>query len=100
MTLLQINVNEFLLFILSVAGANSKSFSLYRPLHLCVTTWNIAIVKRWVELASREEIAEAIDIPTRVGTALCMAAALKKEHEAGKLEFDLPFFFCISTSNK
>ena len=55
-------------------------------------TWNVAIVKRWVELASREEIADAIDIPSRVGTALCMAAALKKEHEAGKLDYNLPFF--------
>lgn len=63
-----------------------KIFLLYRPLHLCIMTWNVAIVKRWVELASREEIADAIDIPSRVGTALCMAAALKKEHEAGKLD--------------
>jgi E3 ubiquitin-protein ligase KEG len=39
------------------------------------------VVKRWVEVASEEEIAEAIDVPSPVGTALCMAAALKKEHE-------------------
>ncbi|KAL2461125.1 E3 ubiquitin-protein ligase KEG [Abeliophyllum distichum] len=52
------------------------------PLHLCVTTWNVAVVKRWVELASAEEIADAIDIPCSVGTALCMAAALKKDHES------------------
>nr|CAB3465350.1 unnamed protein product [Digitaria exilis] len=37
--------------------------------------------KTWVEVASLEEIAEAIDVPSPVGTALCMAAALKKEHE-------------------
>ncbi|MBA0630009.1 hypothetical protein Godav_002144, partial [Gossypium davidsonii] len=54
-----------------------------RPLHLCVATWNVAVVKRWVEVASPEEIAEALDIPSPVGTALCMAAALKKDHEIG-----------------
>ncbi|XP_015639441.1 E3 ubiquitin-protein ligase KEG [Oryza sativa Japonica Group] len=51
------------------------------PLHLCIKTWNADVVKRWVEVASEEEIAEAIDVPSPVGTALCMAAALKKEHE-------------------
>jgi len=51
------------------------------PLHLCIETWNTAVVRRWVEVASLEEIAEAIDVPSPVGTALCMAAALKKEHE-------------------
>ncbi|XP_062231301.1 E3 ubiquitin-protein ligase KEG-like [Phragmites australis] len=51
------------------------------PLHLCIETWNMTVVKRWVEVASIEEIAEAIDVPSPVGTALCMAAALKKEHE-------------------
>ncbi|KAJ3676288.1 hypothetical protein LUZ60_003700 [Juncus effusus] len=51
------------------------------PLHLCVETWNVAVVKRWVEVASREEIESAIDIPSPIGTALCMAAALKKDHE-------------------
>ncbi|OEL12851.1 E3 ubiquitin-protein ligase KEG [Dichanthelium oligosanthes] len=51
------------------------------PLHLCIETWNTAVVQRWVEVASVEEIAEAIDVPSPVGTALCMAAALKKEHE-------------------
>lgn len=50
---------------------------------MCVATWNVAVVKRWVEVASPEEIADAIDIPSPVGTALCMAAALKKDHEIG-----------------
>jgi E3 ubiquitin-protein ligase KEG len=54
-----------------------------RPLHLCIETWNATLVKRWVEVASKEEILEAIDVPSPVGTALCMAAALKKEHEKG-----------------
>ncbi|TYI31413.1 hypothetical protein ES332_A05G449400v1 [Gossypium tomentosum] len=62
----------------SMAVLNSKNLT---PLHLCVATWNVAVVKRWVEVASPEEIAEAIDIPSPVGTALCMAAALKKDHE-------------------
>ncbi|PPD80926.1 hypothetical protein GOBAR_DD22139 [Gossypium barbadense] len=35
----------------------------------------------WVEVASPEEIADAIEIPSLVGTALCMAATLKKNHE-------------------
>uniref|UniRef100_A0A1D1YVT9 RING-type E3 ubiquitin transferase n=1 Tax=Anthurium amnicola TaxID=1678845 RepID=A0A1D1YVT9_9ARAE len=51
------------------------------PLHLCIETWNVAVVKRWVEVASQEEIDDAIEIPSPSGTALCMAAALKKEHE-------------------
>ncbi|KAE8714739.1 E3 ubiquitin-protein ligase KEG [Hibiscus syriacus] len=62
----------------SMAILNSKNLT---PLHLCVATWNVAVVKRWVEVASPEEIADAIDIPSPVGTALCMAAALKKDHE-------------------
>nr|KAJ0194693.1 hypothetical protein LSAT_V11C700350160 [Lactuca sativa] len=52
------------------------------PLHLCLTTWNVAVVKRWIEVASSEEIVEAIDVPSRVGTTLSMAIALKKDHEA------------------
>lgn len=48
-----------------------------------MATWNVAVVKRWVEVASPEEIADTIDIPSPVGTALCMAAALKKDHEIG-----------------
>lgn len=55
-----------------------------RPLHLSVMTWNVAVVKRWVELAPMEDIDEAIDIQSQVGTALCMAAALKKDHESGR----------------
>lgn len=50
---------------------------------MCVATWNVAVVRRWVEVASPEEIADAIDIPSPVGTALCMAAAVKKDHETG-----------------
>lgn len=44
----------------------------------------MAVVKRWAEVASQEEIAEAIDIPSPIGTALCMAATLKKDREIGK----------------
>lgn len=62
----------------SMAVPNSKNLT---PLHLCVATWNVAVVRRWVEVASPEEIADAIDIPSPVGTALCMAAAVKKDHE-------------------
>lgn len=50
---------------------------------MCIATWNVAIVRRWVAIASQQEIAEAIDIPSEVGTALCMAASLKKDHETG-----------------
>ena len=49
-----------------------------------MATWNVTVVKRWVELATVEEIANAIDKPSSAGTVLCMAAALKKDHEAGK----------------
>lgn len=45
------------------------------------------MVRRWVDVASLEDIAEAIDVPSPVGTALCMAAALKKEHEKGNFWF-------------
>ncbi|XP_030966830.1 E3 ubiquitin-protein ligase KEG [Quercus lobata] len=62
----------------SMAVLNSKNLT---PLHLCVATWNVTVVKRWVEVATVEEIADAIDIPSPVGTALCMAAAVKKDHE-------------------
>ncbi|KAG6628361.1 hypothetical protein I3843_14G010800 [Carya illinoinensis] len=62
----------------SMAVLNSKNLT---PLHLCVATWNVTVVKRWVEVTTAEEIADAIDIPSPVGTALCMAAALKKDHE-------------------
>ncbi|KAH6819712.1 protein kinase [Perilla frutescens var. frutescens] len=63
----------------SMSILNSKHLT---PLHLSVMNWNVAVVKRWVELASMEEIAEAINIQSPVGTALCMAAALKKDHES------------------
>ena len=48
-----------------------------------MATWNVAVVRRWVEVATPKAIADAIDIPSPVGTALCMAAALKKDHEIG-----------------
>ncbi|PIN21983.1 MEKK [Handroanthus impetiginosus] len=63
----------------SMSILNSKHLT---PLHLCIMTWNVAVVKRWVELASIEDIAGAIDIQSPVGTSLCMAAALKKDHES------------------
>ncbi|KAI4323566.1 hypothetical protein L6164_023161 [Bauhinia variegata] len=62
----------------SMAILNSKNLT---PLHLCVATCNVAVVKRWVEVATYDEIAGAIDIPSPIGTALCMAAASKKDHE-------------------
>ncbi|CAL5428157.1 unnamed protein product [Camellia sinensis] len=58
---------------------NSKNLT---PLHLCIETLNITVVKRWVQVATTEEIVEAIDVPSPAGTALCMAAALKKDHES------------------
>ncbi|GJX38038.1 E3 ubiquitin protein ligase KEG [Tanacetum coccineum] len=67
----------------SMSILNSKNLT---PLHLCVTSWNVAVVKRWIEVASSEDIAEAIDVPSPVGTALSMAAAIKKEHEANGRE--------------
>lgn len=48
-----------------------------------MTTWNVAVVKRWIEVASTEEIEDAIDVPSPVGTALSMATSLKKDHESG-----------------
>ncbi|XP_038679268.1 E3 ubiquitin-protein ligase KEG-like [Tripterygium wilfordii] len=62
----------------SMAILNSKNLT---PLHLCVATWNVPVVRSWVEVASPKEIAYTIDIPSSAGTALCMAAALKKDHE-------------------
>lgn len=50
---------------------------------MCVSTWNVAVIKRWVEVSSPEEISQAINIPSPVGTALCMAAAIRKDHEKG-----------------
>lgn len=74
---------------------------------MCITTLNVDVVKRWAELASPEEISEAIDIPSSAGTALCMAAALKKDREKGKLvirDFSScvrfkPFLYMISFCN-
>ncbi|KAA0034767.1 E3 ubiquitin-protein ligase KEG [Cucumis melo var. makuwa] len=62
----------------SMALLNAKHLT---PLHMCVTTCNVVVVKKWIEIATAEEIAEAIDIPSSAGTALCMAAALKKDRE-------------------
>ncbi|KAJ4840034.1 hypothetical protein Tsubulata_033350 [Turnera subulata] len=63
----------------SMGVLNSKQLT---PLHMCIETLNVVVVKRWLEIASSEEIAEAIDTPSPAGTALCMAAALQKGHEA------------------
>ncbi|KAJ8427692.1 hypothetical protein Cgig2_003603 [Carnegiea gigantea] len=60
---------------------NSMTTMCHRPLHICVATWNVAVVRRWVELATFEERADAINITSPVGTALCMAAAVKKDHQ-------------------
>lgn len=46
-----------------------------------------------MEIATPEEIAEAIDIVSPVGTALCMAAAVKKDHEIGNDSSYYCFFF-------
>ncbi|XP_038988761.1 E3 ubiquitin-protein ligase KEG [Phoenix dactylifera] len=75
---------ECAIVILENGGCRSMGFlnaQRKTPLHLCVETWNVAVVKRWVELASQEVIDEAIDMPGPNGTALCMAAARKKDHE-------------------
>ncbi|MED6205277.1 hypothetical protein PIB30_016260 [Stylosanthes scabra] len=62
----------------SMAILNSKNLT---PLHLCVLTWNVAVVKRWVEIATSDEIGESINIQGSAGTALCMAAITKKDHK-------------------
>uniref|UniRef100_A0A1J3C6K6 E3 ubiquitin-protein ligase KEG n=1 Tax=Noccaea caerulescens TaxID=107243 RepID=A0A1J3C6K6_NOCCA len=62
----------------SMAISNAKGLT---PLHMCVAIWNVAVIKRWVEVSSPEEISQAIKIPSPVGTALCMAAAIRKDHE-------------------
>jgi E3 ubiquitin-protein ligase KEG len=59
-------------------------FCHFSPLHLCIASLNVAVVKRWAEIASPKETSEAIDIPSSSGTALCVAAALKKGRETGK----------------
>jgi len=60
---------------------------------MCVATWNVAVIKRWVEVSSPpEEISqEAINIPSPVGTALCMAASIRKDHEKGNDEIVVSF---------
>lgn len=73
----------FLLVLFSEILLHILIFFCHRPLHLCVATWNVAVVKKWVEVASVEEIEDAIDVPSPDGTALCMAAAAKKDHETG-----------------
>ncbi|ONK63724.1 uncharacterized protein A4U43_C07F18260 [Asparagus officinalis] len=76
--------NECAIIILESGGCRSMGIlnaQRKTPLHLCIESWNVAIVKRWVEVASQKEIYEAIDIPSPTGTALCMAAALKQDHE-------------------
>lgn len=72
------------LVILEHGGSRSmviRNLKNMTPLHICVATWNVAVVRRWVEIASLEEINDAINLPSPVGTALCMAAAVKKDHE-------------------
>lgn len=64
---------------LSMAVLDSDDMT---PLHLCITTKNVAILKKWVELATPDELKIALEVPSRTGTALCMAAALKKAHES------------------
>ncbi|KAM7278247.1 hypothetical protein ACFE04_005381 [Oxalis oulophora] len=64
---------------ISMGALNSKKVT---PLHLCIENLNVAVVKKWLEVASPSEIAKAIDVPSSAGTALCMAAALKKGREA------------------
>lgn len=54
----------------------------------------MAVVRRWVEVASKEEIVKAIDIPGPAGTALCMAAGLKRNHEDGKFYQGYVLYFC------
>ncbi|KAF8080134.1 hypothetical protein N665_0973s0014 [Sinapis alba] len=62
----------------SMTVSNAKYLT---PLHMCVATWNVVVIKRWVKVSSPEEIAQAINIPSPVGTALCMAAAIRNDHE-------------------
>lgn len=46
------------------------------------------MVEKWADVGSREDIEEAIDLPGQLGTALCMAASLKRDHECGKWNFE------------
>ncbi|KAK8950449.1 UDP-glucuronate 4-epimerase 1 [Platanthera guangdongensis] len=54
-----------------------------KPLHLCIESWNVAIVRKLVEVAFSQDIKEAIDIPGPNGTALCktrmLSISLKNE---------------------
>lgn len=52
----------------------------------------MAIVRRWIEVASIDEIVDAINVLSPVGTALCMAAAAKKDHEKGELRKICPHY--------
>ncbi|BBN00251.1 E3 ubiquitin-protein ligase KEG [Marchantia polymorpha subsp. ruderalis] len=61
----------------SMGIRNAKDLT---PLHLCTATANVAVVKKWVEIATKEQIETAIEVVSSVGTALVMAAALKKAH--------------------
>lgn len=58
---------------------------------MCVAIWNVAVIRRWVEVSSPEEISQAINIPSPVGTALCMAAATRKDHEKGNDDIIVSF---------
>lgn len=50
-----------------------------------------------MEVASAEDVENAIDIPGPVGTAVCMAAALKKDREFGMLDYSpAHFLFCFN----
>ncbi|VVA96998.1 unnamed protein product [Arabis nemorensis] len=62
----------------SMAVSNAKCLT---PLHMCVASWNVAVIKRWVEVSCPEEISQAINIPSPLGTALCMAASIRNDHE-------------------
>eukprot|EP00850_Spirogloea_muscicola_P008200 SM000043S15828 [mRNA] locus=s43:431291:439771:+ [translate_table: standard] len=59
----------------SMATVNPKGLT---PLHLCIASANITVVKQWLELASKDQLEAALEIPSSVGSPLCMAAALKK----------------------
>ncbi|GBG60914.1 hypothetical protein CBR_g16035 [Chara braunii] len=67
----------------SMAIPNAKGMT---PLHLCASTGEVAVVRRWLELATAEEIQAAIEVRS-MATLLRMAATLKKglEKEAREL---------------
>ncbi|KAJ9565742.1 hypothetical protein OSB04_001708 [Centaurea solstitialis] len=84
---------ECALVILENGGCKSMGISNSKNL-TCITTdcqllkllGMKLLLKDGFEVASSEEIAEAIDVPSPMGTALSMAAALKKDHEANGRE--------------